>query len=64
MDKTIKMDKKESKLPASTEIMPLKDFHIVHNKYDIKIVKGVKLMVPNLFIQNLITEKVILKKGS
>jgi len=53
---------KAAKLPSSTEIMPLKDHHIVHNEHNIKIVKGEKCRVPDMFLQNLKTEKVI-KKG-
>lgn len=54
--------KVKEKLPASTEIMPLKDFRIVHNEHDIEIKKGEKMRVPEMFIKNLLTEKVI-KKG-
>ena len=50
------------KLPATTEIVPLKYFHIVHNKHSIKLVKGEKCMLPKMFMQNMVTEKVI-KKG-
>lgn len=55
-------EKVNEKLPATTEIMPLKDFHIVHNQYNLKIVKGKKCMLPNMFLKNMVTEKVI-KKG-
>ena len=59
--KEIFKDKKSEILVKEnyTEIEPLKDFHIVQNKFDIKIFKGVKIDVPNVFLQNLITEKVI-----
>ncbi len=54
--------KVEKKLPSSTEVLPLKDFRICFNEHDIKIKKGEKIRVPNMFLENLVTEKVI-KKG-
>jgi ribosomal protein S25 len=42
------------------EINPLKDFRIYHPPlYDIKIVKGEKVSVPEKFLKNLETEGVI-----
>jgi len=47
---------KEEKL---VEINPLKDFVIHQNKYHKELKKGVKDKVPERYIQNLKTEKVI-----
>ena len=41
------------------EIMPLSDFRITHNEYDIIIKEGVSVPIPRLFLQNMVTEKVI-----
>ena len=41
------------------EIKPLKDWHIVQNKHDIKIVKGEEIEVPKIFLVGLKTENVI-----
>lgn len=60
------MKEEKSKKPASdpfeeVEIMPLKDFRITHNKYDITIKEGESVLVPQIFLQTLVTEKVIKK---
>lgn len=47
------------KEPKFVSVIPLRDFHIVHNEHDIKLVKGEEQDVPNMFINNLKTEKVI-----
>ena len=54
-------NKDKDELPVSNlkKITPLRDFHILHNEHDIKIVKGEDISVPKQFIQNLKTEKVI-----
>lgn len=57
-DKLIKEFEVEVNLD-SVEVKALKDFHIVHNEYNIKLVKNEVSMVPKMFIQNLITEGVI-----
>ena len=45
------------------EVKPLKDWHICHPpKYDIYLKEGETVTVPELFIQNLVTEGVIPKK--
>jgi len=51
----------KEKLPSSNmkKITPKKDFHIMHNEHDIKIIKGESISVPKQFIPNLKTEKVI-----
>lgn len=55
-----KKDVKETKKrKGTTKIMPLKDFHIVYNKYDIVIKEGVEIAVPDIFLVNLKTEKII-----
>ena len=41
------------------EIIPKKDWHIVCNEHDIKIIKGEKIIIPEKFYGTLITEKVI-----
>lgn len=41
------------------EIKPKKDFRITHNQFDIVIKEGVSVPVPRIFLQNLVTEKVI-----
>jgi hypothetical protein len=41
------------------EITPKKDFHIVHNEYDIQLVEGVAVSIPAIFLENMKTEGVI-----
>lgn len=52
--------KKVKDLIGMTEIEnPKKDFRIVHNEIDIKIVKGESVTIPDKFLSNLVTEGVI-----
>lgn len=53
--------KDKNKLPKSdlVSVKPLRDFHIVHNDVDLKLIKGESMLVNKMFIQNLKTEKVI-----
>lgn len=59
------MEKKESKETMKDVYKmvkiekPLKDFHIVHNQWDIQIIEGEPAEVPKKFLQNLQTEGVI-----
>jgi len=58
------LEKTEKKKPSKRSdgmisINPKKDFHIVFNQYDIKIIKGEKIDIPKMFEENLKTEKVI-----
>ena len=41
--------------PKSVTVIPLRDFHIVHNQHDIKLVEGESIEVPSIFLQNLKT---------
>ena len=41
------------------KVKPLKDFVIKHNAYYFELKKGESIEVPEIFIQNLKTEKVI-----
>lgn len=50
---------RKSKESKSNKVMPLKDWHIVHNEHDIRLVKGVEIEVPKMFHINLKTEQVI-----
>lgn len=52
-------EKKDKKISGKVSIMPLKDFHIVHNNVNLKIIKGEEILVDKKFIPNLRTEKVI-----
>lgn len=56
-DKTEDVPKKKKKDFES--IIPKRDFHIFCNKDDIKLVKGERIEIPSIYIQNLKTEKVI-----
>lgn len=53
--------KEKQSLYDEVEIMPNRDFRITHNQYDIIIEKGVPVTIPRLFLQNMVTEKVIEK---
>lgn len=55
-------DKKYDELEIESDhkkIIPLKDWHIVCNEHDIKIVEGEEIEVPKMFLDNLKTEGVI-----
>jgi len=57
------MDKvKTKKLSNKVEVKPLKDWHIVQNECDIKLVKDEVIEVPRKFIETLLTENVIKKE--
>ena len=43
------------------EIIPEKDFHITHNKWDIVLKEGEPVPIPQMFLQNMVTEGVIKK---
>lgn len=53
-----KEKKKEDKKPEGS-IIPKRDFHIVCNEDDIKLIKGERIIVPVKYLPNLKTEKVI-----
>ena len=59
--KETKQSKKKAgkKSHGKTEIMPLRSFYISYNEIQIDIKEGVSVEVPNIFLQNLKTEKVI-----
>lgn len=54
-------DKTLKDLLKGVEIDPLKNHEIHHNQHHIIIEKGVKVTVPEKFLQTLVTEKVINK---
>jgi hypothetical protein len=43
------------------EITPEKDFHIVHNQWNIELKEGVPVPIPRIFLKNMVTEGVIKK---
>jgi len=45
--------------PKLIMVRPLRDFKIVHNEHCIELIKGERVEVPKMFVQNLKTEKVI-----
>lgn len=51
--------KPQVELPSTKEIKPLRDFHISCNDDNIEIKKGEKIRVPEKYLPNLKTEKVI-----
>ena len=59
MPKEFFMSEEKKKKVEMVEIKPKKDFRIKFNEHDIKIIKGEKISIPKLFINNLKTEKVI-----
>ena len=52
----VKVEKKKS---GFKKVKPLKDFRIKFNQYDIVLKKGEEIEVPEIFLANLKTEKVI-----
>ena len=53
-------EKPKKKAAKKSSLVAKKDFRIVHNEYDIKIVEGDTLDdVPEMFLENLRTEGVI-----
>jgi hypothetical protein len=44
-------------------VVPLKDFRITQNDFDLKLFKGLEVDVPEVYRANLITEGVIKKEG-
>ena len=56
----MKEKKKTAKdLLGLVDIIPLKDFQITQNKYDIEIKTGVSGAIPQKFLQNMVAEGVI-----
>jgi hypothetical protein len=51
--------KKKADKPSKGSLVAKKDFHIMHNDVNIKIKKGDKVEVPEMYLQNLKTEGVI-----
>ena len=59
----MKKRSKEKNVEVSEDInysvIPLKDWHIVQNNYNIRLIKDEPITVPEIFYETLITEKVI-----
>lgn len=55
----LKHEKKKDSKKGMKKVKPLKDFKIVQNEHKIDLKKGEEIEVPEKFIQNLKTEKVI-----
>ena len=61
--KNKKQDEYLHSVPSATdgniEVTPKRDFHIVRNEHNFKLIKGEKIEIPKIYVPNLKTEGVI-----